>query len=216
LIANTVRVSNSTVNVVISVPTSAQIANGSFFLNANGDWSSAATSNVILIGSTTTGNAAITGSFTANVLIANTVRVSNSTVNVVISVATSAQIANGSFFLNANGYWSAAVITGTGLVNGFYMTSGTSAQLLDSYAISTRGAEYFISVIDNNANAYQATKILTMHNNVAAFSTEYGTILSNTSLGAFDANVAANATHVTLYITPTSANTSVNFTKVIF
>jgi len=186
-----------------------------YWRNRTNELATAMSNVVVSTGSTTTGNADITGSFTANVLIANTVRVSNSTVNVVISVPTSVQIANGSFFLNANGAWSAAPLVLT--VNGALTTTGTTAQLLDSFAISTnRGAEYFISVRDNNANAYQATKVLTMHNNVAAFSTEYATMLSNTSLGVFDANVAANATHVTFYITPTSSNTTVNFTKVTF
>jgi VCBS repeat-containing protein len=185
-----------------------------YWRNRTNELATAMSNVVVSTGSTTTGNADITGSFTANVLIANTVRVSNSTVNVVISVPTSVQIANGSFFLNANGSWSSAP---TPLANGTLTTTGTGAQLLDSFAISTtRGAEYFISIRNNNANAYQATKVLTMHNNVAAFSTEYATMLSNTSLGVFDANVAANATHVTFYITPTSSNTTVNFTKVTF
>jgi VCBS repeat-containing protein len=185
-----------------------------YWRNRTNEFATAMSNVVVSTGSTTTGNADITGSFTANVLIANTVRVSNSTVNVVISVPTSVQIANGSFFLNANGSWSSAP---TPLANGTLTTTGTGAQLLDSFAISTtRGAEYFISIRNNNANAYQATKVLTMHNNVAAFSTEYATMLSNTSLGVFDANVAANATHVTFYITPTSSNTTVNFTKVTF
>lgn len=163
---------------------------------------------------TASGNAAITGSFTANVLIANTVRVSNSTSNLVITVPSAAQISNGSLFLNANGSWAA---TPTPLANGTLTTTGTSAQLLDSYAVASfRGAEYFIAVKDNNANAYQATKVLTVHNVVNAFSTEYATILSNASLGVFDANVASNGTHVTLYVTPTSTNTTVNYTKVTF
>jgi len=186
-----------------------------YWRNRTNELATAMSNVVVSTGSTTTGNAGITGSFTANVLIANTVRVSNSTVNVVINVPTSAQIANGSFFLNANGDWAAVSLVLT--VNGALTTTGTGAQLLDSFAISTtRGAEYFISVRDNNANAYQATKVLTMHNNVAAFSTEYATMLSNASLGVFDANVAANATHVTFYITPTSSNTTVNYTKVTF
>lgn len=186
-----------------------------YWRNRTNELATAMSNVVVSTGSTTTGNAGITGSFTANVLIANTVRVSNSTVNVVISVPTSVQVANGSFFLNANGDWAAVSLVLT--VNGALTTTGTGAQLLDSFAISTtHGAEYFISVRDNNANAYQATKVLTMHNNVAAFSTEYATMLSNTSLGVFDANVASNATHVTFYITPTSSNTTVNFTKVTF
>lgn len=185
-----------------------------YWRNRTNELATAMSNVVISTGSTTTGDAAITGTFTANVLIANTVRVSNSTANIVIVVPTVSQISNGTFYLNASGSW---VSPPSPLANGALTTTGTSAQLLDSYAIATfRGAEYFISVKDNNANAYQATKVLTMHNNVAAFSTEYATILSNTSLGVFDANVAANATHVTVYITPTSSNTTVSYTKVTF
>jgi hypothetical protein len=186
-----------------------------YWRNRTNELATAMSNVVVSVNSNTaTGNAAITGSFTANVLIAETVRVSNSTVNVVISVPTAAQIANNSLFLRTDGSWAAPSILVT---NGALTTTGTGAQLLDSYAISTnRGVEYFISVKDNNANAYQATKVLTMHNNVAAFSTEYATMLSNASLGVFDANVASNATHVTFYITPTSSNTTVNFTKVTF
>lgn len=186
-----------------------------YWRNRTNELATAMSNVVVSVNSNTaTGNAAITGSFTANVLIANTVRVSNSTVNVVISVPTAAQIANNSLFLRTDGSWAAPPIPVT---NGALTTTGTGAQLLDSYAISTnRGVEYFISVKDNNANAYQATKVLTVHNVVTAFSTEYATILSNASLGVFDANVASNATHVTFYITPTSANTTVNFTKVAF
>jgi hypothetical protein len=185
-----------------------------YWRNRTNELATAMSNVVISTGSTTTGDATITGSFTANVLIANTLRVSNSTANIVISIPTTTQISNGTFYLNANGSY---VSPPTPLGNGALTTTGTTAQLLDSYPIATnRGVEYFISVRNNNANAYQATKVLTMHNNVAAFSTEYATILSNNSLGVFDANVAANATHVTLYVTPTSSNTTVNFTKVTF
>jgi hypothetical protein len=184
-----------------------------YWRNRTNELATAMSNVVVSVNSNTAaGNAEITGSFTANVLIANTVRVSNSTVNVVIKVPTSVQISNGSFFLNANGDW--GIVTSP-LSNGTVVTTGTASQVLDSYTITTtRGAEYFIGVKDNNANSYQATKVLTLHNNVAAFSTEYATILSNTSIGVFDASV--NTTHVILSITPTSSNTTVNFTKVTF
>ena len=46
------------------------------------------------------GNAAITGNFNAN-----TITVGNSSVNTLIRTANSYQVANGQYFLNANGNW---------------------------------------------------------------------------------------------------------------
>jgi hypothetical protein len=164
--------------MTVSVANVANTNTFDYWRNRTNELANAMSTVAVTVNSNTaSGNAAITGIFTAGVLQSN---------------------------------------TGTFSANGL-TTTGNSAQLLDSYAVASfRGAEYFISVKDNNANAYQATKVLTVHNVVNAFSTEYATILSNTSLGVFDANVASNATHVTVYITPTSTNTTVNFTKVTF
>ena len=58
-----------------------------FLINRVNELATAMSSNAVTTDSNTaTGSAAITGTFTANVLIANTVRVSNSTSNIVISV----------------------------------------------------------------------------------------------------------------------------------
>jgi FlaG/FlaF family flagellin (archaellin) len=74
------------------------------------------------------------------------------------------------------------------------------------------GTEYFIRVKDNNANGYQASKILTFHNFVNAFSTEYGSMVSNASLGTF--YVTTNTSHVILWMVPNSTNTSLNISRV--
>lgn len=154
---------------------------------------------------TTVGNAAITGTFTANVL-----SVSNSTVNTSISVPTSAQKSSGAFYLNANGSWSEII---TPIETGNLQTTGTSSQLLDSFSVSTfNGAEYLIHIKNNNANGYQLSKVLTIHTVTDAFTTEYGILITNTALGSFSAN--ANTSHVRFYVTPTSGNTSISFSKV--
>jgi hypothetical protein len=161
---------------------------------------------------TAVGNAAVSNAFTANVLIANTVRVSNTTANVVISVPNTVQISSGDYFLNANGNWSAVISPVTSVsVN----TNTTSAQEIDNYDMSSYGAvEYFVRVKNNNANGYHAAKILTFHNGVDAFSTEYATMFSNASLGSFA--VSTNTTHVILSMTPTSTNTAVTISRVNF
>lgn len=161
---------------------------------------------------TAVGNAAVSSAFTANVLIANTVRVSNSTSNVVISVPNTVQTSSGDYFLNANGNWSAVISPVTTLsIN----TTGTSSQEIDNYNMTNfGGVEFFVRVKNNVANGYHATKILSFHDNVSAFSTEYGVMTSNGSLGSFA--VSTNTTHVILSMTPTSSNTTVNIARVNF
>jgi hypothetical protein len=150
------------------------------------------------------GNASITGSF-----FANTISVGNSSVNVSFVAANSTLQSNGQYFLNANGSWSlvsAPTYTST------TQTSGTSAQLIDFYDMSTYGAvEYLINISDNNANNKVSTKIMTSHNFGDVQSTEYATLVSNSTLGVFSAN--ANTTHALLYFTPTSSNTTVKYLR---
>lgn len=167
---------------------------------------------------TAPGNAAINGTFTSNTLVANTVRVSNSSSNVVISVPNSSVIAEGSHFLNANGSWTRVSVP---LSNGVVQTTGTGSQIVDSYmTTSTNGAEYFIHIKNNTANGYQASKVLTIHNGTTgspvpeAYSTEYALVASNGSLGSFTSS--SNGSHVILSVTPVFGNTTVSFTRVNF
>ena len=184
-----------------------------FLINRVNELATAMSSKAVTTDSNTaSGNATVSNAFTANVLIANTVRVSNSTSNLVISVPNTTVISDGNYYLNANGNWAQVKPAISSLsVN----TSGTSAQQIDSYSMSLLGgAEYFIRVKDNNANSYHALKLLSFHNNVNAFSTEYGTMVSNATLGTFE--VSTNSTHVILNMTPVSTNTSVNISRVNF
>lgn len=162
--------------------------------------------------SPTSGNAAISGTFTANVLAGNTVYLSNTTSNVTIAIPNTVQKSTGDYFLNANGSWTAVI---TPVISSSANTSGTSSQQIDNYAMADYGGvEFFIRVKDNNANSYHATKILTFHNNVTAFSTEYGYMISNATLGTF--SVSTNTSHVILSMTPTSTDTTVSISRVNF
>lgn len=184
-----------------------------FLINRVNELATAMSSNAVTTNSNTaTGNAAISATFTANVLIANTVRVSNSTSNIVISVPNTAVISDGNYYLNANGNWSQVK---PAITSSFVNTTGTSTQEIDNYSMSLLGAaEYFIRVKDNNANGYHALKVLTFHDGVNAFSTEYATMVSNATLGTFE--VSTNTTHVILNMTPVSSNTAVTISRVNF
>jgi len=190
-----------------------------YLINRTNELANAMTTVAVTTNSNTAaGNAAITGSFTANVLIANTVRVSNSTSNVVISVPNSAMIASGNYYLNANGSWNTVAVP---VSNGSLQTTGTATQIVDSYqTTTTNGAEYFIHIKNNTANGYQASKVLTIHNGSTgsptpeAYSTEYALVTSNGNLGNFTSS--SNGSHVILSVTPVFNNTTITFTRVNF
>ena len=155
---------------------------------------------------TATGNAAITGRFTAN-----NISVGNSTVNVIFGSSNTVQQSNGQYFLNANGSWSLISAPTYTLST---TTSGNSVQQIDSYDLSVyQAVEYLISVIDNTANNHLATKMLTLATGPTGtvFTTEYALINSNTGLGSFSAN--SNTTHALIWYTPTSTNTTVNILR---
>lgn len=190
-----------------------------YLINRTNELANAMTTVAVTTNSNTAaGNAAITGSFTANVLIANTVRVSNSTSNVVISVPNSSMIASGNYYLNANGSWNTVAVP---VSNGSFQTTGTATQIVDSYqTTTTNGAEYFIHIKNNTANGYQASKVLTIHNGSTgsptpeAYSTEYALVTSNGNLGNFTSS--SNGSHVILSVTPVFNNTTITFTRVNF
>ncbi|CAB4131458.1 hypothetical protein UFOVP132_96 [uncultured Caudovirales phage] len=152
---------------------------------------------------TAAGNAAITGTFTANVI-----NVSNGSSNIVISSPTTAQKTSGQYGLNANNSW-----TYNPTSNGSFTTNGPLIQNVDSFPMTFNAAEYLISVIDNVANNFYASKLLVTHNTSNSFVTEYGSITTNTALGTFSSG--ANSTAVILRFTPSSTNTTVKFARTL-
>ena len=184
-----------------------------YFINRVNELANAMSTQTVTVNSNTTiGSAAITGTFTANVLSANTLVVNNNTSSITIEVPNTSLISNGNYYLNANGSWNPIILP---VSNTNINTTGTSAQEIDSYSMTTfGGVEFFIRIKDNNANSYQAVKVLSFHNNSTAFSTEYGSMVSNVTLGTF--SVSSNTTHVKLLMTPTSTNTSVSISRVNF
>ena len=163
----------------------------------------------------------------AEVIQATTFNYNNSTVSDIISVANASFTTNviPSGLVTPNVTVGANTITvGTGvsintstitadslfLVSGIVssinvQTSGTSQQVVDSATLSSiRTLEYVWSIGDNNANAYQTSKLSVIHAGGASYHTEYGVVFSNTQLGTFATDT--NATHVRVLFTPTVSN----------
>lgn len=155
------------------------------------------------------------GNSSSNVVVnATGLTFANSTVTTTIKSPTDTQSSNGQYYLNANGSWSLVSVPKSYADGGNTSTVGTSAATIDSYLKSTYSSiEYTLVVSDSSANSKVITKILTAHDGGTVYSTEYGTITSNTSIGAF--SVDSNTTHVLLNFTPTVSGTTVRWTRIL-
>jgi len=176
------------------------------------------TTNNITINANLSVNAISVGNSTTNAVAnSSSLKISNSTANVILTIPTTTQISNGQYYHNANGSWTIVAVPYQPVTSGQTNTSGTSLQLIDSYAIASyKAAEYIISVVDNvvGANNYYITKILTGHSGGAnSFSTEYGSITTNNSVGVFSVN--SDSTTISLNFTPVSTNTTVKFIRTV-
>ena len=153
---------------------------------------------------TTTANATTGINVGANINITTSqINVGNSSVNVVVN----------SSMITVGG---SNVVTTSTLTNitttGSITLTGTSSQVLDSQTLaSIRSSEYLISANNNDANAYQISKILVIHDGTSAYITEYGTMYTNTAVVTISAG--ANSTHMFVNCTPVSSNTTVKFTR---
>jgi len=201
-ITSVVYVGNSTVNGVIN--STSFVIGTSSYSNNNVNTSTGYFSNIVKVGNSTV-NVSVNSS---------SISVSNSTANINITIPTSAQISNSQYYFNANGSWSPISVSSTPISNNVVTTTGTSAQLVDSYPIASyNAAEYTIAAINQVANGFSTTKLLTFHDKGNGYITEYATMNSNGSLGVFSAN--CDGTNVKLWVTPIPTSLTVKFARVI-
>lgn len=164
------------------------------------------------------GNAFVVGIFGANTIVATTIRGGNVSTSEVLTVSSNVSISSGNTLTVGNNTVNVAIsqtaitISGVALLPVLYSvnvaTTGTSAQLADSFEFdSFRGAEYIVTIRNTGANAIQMSKSLVVCDEGDAYINEFGVVSSNGDLGSFSAN--ANATHVRVYFTPTVAATQI-------
>jgi hypothetical protein len=93
-------------------------------------------------------------------------------------------------------------------------TSNTSLQPVDTFSATTyRSAKYVISVTDPVNSNYQVTEILLLQDGTTTYTTEYATLLSNSSLATFSSDISSG--NVRLLVTPTVANVQINVARVL-
>lgn len=188
--ANTARGGNSSVTTVLTVASNTLIATGNNLTVGNSSVNAALKEISLVIGTAVVNTTQV--SLGSNVVILPaSITVGNSTVNTTHT---------------ATDYTVSGVSIVPLTIN--VQTSGTSAQLVDSFVISThRAAEYVLTITNNAANGYHMTKILALQDTGDTLISEFGTVYSNVSLGIFTAN--ANSTHSRLYVTPVPSNTQI-------
>lgn len=167
----------------------------------------------LVIGSNVSTNNTITvGNSSVNVVIQSTsIKLLNDTANLTLTIPTANQVASGDYYLNANGSYAQIDIPENAPV--VATTSGLTAALVDSFEVSTTRAVSYITNVQNNlANQHSMSHLNVLYNgNTSPLYTEFGVMLSNGSIGEFSAN--ANASHVRVFFTPTSSNTTVQLIK---
>lgn len=183
----------------------------------------ALSNQVVTVANPVTGNAVVNGYVSSNNLVATTIRGGNISTSAVLTVTSNLAV-NGTIFTVGNSTINTVINSTSITVNSVLIplvnftvntqTSGTSAQLVDSYAIASyRGADYVLTITDNAANAYQIQKSIIINDGGGSYLATYGVVWSNSNLGTLSAN--ANATHTRLYLTPTVSNTQVKGVRTV-
>lgn len=150
-------------------------------------------------GDTTTGNGFVVGIFGANTLTATTLRGGGVTTSANIAIASNTSFGNSSSQIILTHNETSQIKTSS------YTSTNTNAQIMDSFAVTDyRTTKYLISIKNTNNDDYQSTEIMLLQDGTNALLTEYATLVSNTTLGQFSANI--NSGTVRLYVVPTLAN----------
>ncbi len=186
--STSITLANSTVQFVISSPTTVENA-PSFFLAGDGTWVQVSFDNPI-VGANTQIQFNDSDEFGASAGLtfnkdSNTLLVGNT---LVLGIVTETSIST--------------------------TTTGTSAQTLDSFAVASfRAAKYVVSVKDTIANGYQSSEILILQDGGNAYITEYAVLQSNGSLGVFTADISTG--NARLQFTPVTTGSTVKISKIL-
>jgi hypothetical protein len=160
-------------------------------------------------GDMSVGNGFVTGILGANTLTASVIRGGNVNSVGVLNFGTNTSIGNSSVKI----YTTRNDIEQTYASN--VVTTSTSAQILDSFAVSDfRSAKYLITMTNtDNAGYHQTTEIMLLQDGTNVYMTEYATLSSATTLGVLNANIASGS--VRLYITPSYNNNNIKFQRTL-
>lgn len=165
-----------------------------------------AVSTGLSAGDTTTGNGFVIGMLGANTITASTIKGGNVTVNTAISVISDVNFGNSTVNVTTtrNSVEQVKVSSNT--------STNTDLQAIDTFALADyRSGKYLISV--TSGSAYQVTELVVLHDGTSAYTTEYATLVSGSTLAQFSANVLSG--NIRLNATPSSASTTFKYQRTL-
>jgi hypothetical protein len=170
------------------------------------------TANNSANGAITTGKGFVIGAFGANTISCTNLSGGNTVTTGVLTVTSNTTFTdqivkvNNGVTLGAN-----SIVHDHGLR---ITTSNTSLQPVDTFPATTyRSAKYVVSVTDPVNSKYQVTEILLLQDGTSTYTTEYATLLSNTSLATFSSDITTG--NVRLLVTPAVANVQINVARTL-
>lgn len=170
------------------------------------------TANNAANGAITTGKGFVIGTFGANTVVCTNLSGGNTVASGPITVTSNTTFTDSLVKVN-----SGVTLGANSLVHDHGLritTSNTSTQAVDTFALASyRSAKYVVSVTDPVNSKYQVTEILVLQDGTNTYTTEYATLLSNTSLATFTSDISAG--NVRLLVTPAVANVQINVARTL-
>lgn len=159
-------------------------------------------------GDMTSGNGFVNGYFGANTLTTTFLKGGNVQSNSVLTFTSNVNIGNDATQVTVlhNNV--------THVVSNSYTTTNGDVQILDTFLTTDfRSGKYLISIKNTNNSDYQSTEIMVLQDDANVYITEYATLISDSTLATFTANV--DSTTVRLYIDPVYANNVIKYQRTL-
>ena len=159
-------------------------------------------------GDLTTGNGFVIGIFGSNTITTSSLRGGNVTSSGVLTISSNTNIGNSTVAVETN-HNNVVHTKATS-----YTTTNTDLQTIDSFSTTVyRGGKYILTLRNTDNNDYQITEIMLLHDSANTYSTEYATLISNTTLGQFSSDISGGS--LRLRVTPTSANNLIKYQRTL-
>jgi hypothetical protein len=139
---------------------------------------------------------------TLSIIPGNNVSIITDTINKTITIETDSTPTFGGIDLNNN----------STIVSDTFTTSTTNQTVVDNWPIASyRSAKYEVQV--TSGSNYHVIELRVLHDGTIVYLAQYGEMFTGSSLGAFDAGIAAG--NMELLFTPTNAVTTVKYLRTL-
>lgn len=159
-------------------------------------------------GDMTSGNGFVNGYFGANTLTATYLKGGNVQSNSVLTFTSNVNIGDGTTQVTVLHNNVSHVVSNS------YTTTNSDVQIIDAFSTTAfRSGKYLISIKNTNNNDYQSTEIMVLQDDTNVYITEYATLISDSTLATFTANVDSST--VRLYVDPVYANNVIKYQRTL-